>query len=467
MSRHNSQRRGKIITRNQMTGQTGVNLIEKVVLEMGYMWNATNGAMDAGVDGTIEIRDPQTEEATSFILQVQSKVVEREFDSETPTTFVFRVREQDLRYWLHGNTPVLLIVSRPSRGEAYWVSIKDYFNTPERRAAHKVEFDKERNRFTKDAAIAIRTLALPSDQGLYLHPPPKKETLTSNLLEIAYYARELHVARCLFSKPEEINDVFEELDERPGRLWFIKEGKIYSFHRLSDYPWNKVCDPGTVETFNTSEWANSTDPERAGEFVRLLNLALRTLASRKDIGAFVQPKRPIVYYFRPHGRRNRETDTDEWVERDETWKLQKTSTRRVVERYFSKVESTRLLYYRHHAFTGRFRRFENRWFLEITPTYHYTTDGKKESPYREENLSGMKRQEGHQSVSNNVRFLGYYLAHSDMFNRDYYYLRFGKLLDFETEFGIHDADWASRKDPEDEAPDAQQDDHPQLQLYEG
>lgn len=37
MSRHNSQRRGKIITRNQMTGQTGVNLIEKVVLEMGYM----------------------------------------------------------------------------------------------------------------------------------------------------------------------------------------------------------------------------------------------------------------------------------------------------------------------------------------------------------------------------------------------------------------------------------------------
>ena len=67
-----------------MAGQTGGNLIEKIVLEMGYTWNPTSGATDAGIDGFIEIRDPQTGEVTSFILLAQSKAVDREFAGETP-----------------------------------------------------------------------------------------------------------------------------------------------------------------------------------------------------------------------------------------------------------------------------------------------------------------------------------------------------------------------------------------------
>jgi hypothetical protein len=47
---------------------------------------------------------------TSFILQVQSKAVDdRECEAETPTSFVYRVKENDLRYWLQGNAPVLLV----------------------------------------------------------------------------------------------------------------------------------------------------------------------------------------------------------------------------------------------------------------------------------------------------------------------------------------------------------------------
>ncbi|HOC54732.1 MAG TPA: DUF4365 domain-containing protein [Verrucomicrobiota bacterium] len=457
-------RNGKFITRNQVTGQKGINLIERIVLEMGYSWNPTSGAMDAGVDGVIEIRDPSTGEASSLILQVQSKATEGEFESETPASFVYRVKERDLNYWLQGNAPVLLVVSRPATNEGYWISVKDYFNTPERRAARKVEFDRNKNRFDKAAGAAIASLAMPTDKGIYLHPPPKDETLSTNLLEVAHYAAKLFVAQTAHSTTEKVEQVFHELEERPGRLWFVKEGKIYSFHDLNEYPWTKVCDAGSVEPFNTSEWANSTDHDRRSEFVRLLNLALRTLASRKDIGAFVQPKRPNVYYFRPRVYRNRETDVDELVERDETWKLQKQSTRRVVERYYTKSEPVRLMYYKHHAFTGRFRRFENRWFLEITPTYHYTGDGRKESRFREENLAGMKRQEGHGAIANNVRFLAYFLAHHDMFDREYPYLRFGRLLEFETDFGIPDTDWANRADPEEVAESVAPEEHPQLLL---
>ena len=109
---------------------------------------------------------------------------------------------------------------------------------------------------------------------------------------------------------------------------------------------------------------------------------------------------------------------------------------------------------------AHFRQFGGRWFLEISPTYHYTSDGKNESPYRAENLSGMKRQEGHQAVSNNVKFLAYYLSHHDLLNPEYPFLGFGSLVEFKVDFGIHDEHWKNRTDadeivPEQVSPDSQ------------
>lgn len=51
-------KRGKFISKNQITGQTAINLIERFILEMGYTWTPTSGATEAGIDGIIEIRDP-------------------------------------------------------------------------------------------------------------------------------------------------------------------------------------------------------------------------------------------------------------------------------------------------------------------------------------------------------------------------------------------------------------------------
>jgi hypothetical protein len=166
------------------------------------------------------------------------------------------------------------------------------------------------------------------------------------------------------------------------------------------------------------------------------------------MGTFSQEDGSLVFYFRPYGRLNRETGIDEAVERDETWHTQKENSRRVVELYYSKKDPKRLLYYRHHAFTGSFRRFNNKWYLELNPTYHYTTDGRTVSPFREENLSGMKRQEGHASVSNNVKFLAYYLAFHDLIRREYFAIRFGKLMEGQIDTGIYDRDWANRADPD-------------------
>ncbi len=131
----------KKIHRSSVIGQQGVNLIESVVLGMGYLWYPTSGT-EAGIDGSIEIRDPETGEVTNSIVQVQSKATANPFQGETESGLDYRCSEKDLDYWMQGNAPVILVVSRPQSEEAYWVSVKNYFADPKRRAARKVRFDK-------------------------------------------------------------------------------------------------------------------------------------------------------------------------------------------------------------------------------------------------------------------------------------------------------------------------------------
>src|SRR5215213_116075 len=148
---------GKKIHQNSIIGQEGVNLVERLVLKMGFLWYATPG-MEAGIDGVIESRDRITGAVYNKIIQVQSKATEKRFAGETAEKFHYTCDENDLRYWLEGNTPVILVVSRPHTDEAYWVSIKSYFKNPEKRASRKVVFDKKRDRFDEHSAKALMDL---------------------------------------------------------------------------------------------------------------------------------------------------------------------------------------------------------------------------------------------------------------------------------------------------------------------
>ncbi|ASC73673.1 hypothetical protein XM38_046450 [Halomicronema hongdechloris C2206] len=66
----------KKIGKRDITGQKGINVIEEIVLEMGFLWYPTGG-VEAGIDGFIEIRDDVTEEVTNSIIQVQGKATEQ------------------------------------------------------------------------------------------------------------------------------------------------------------------------------------------------------------------------------------------------------------------------------------------------------------------------------------------------------------------------------------------------------
>ena len=52
--------------------------------------------------------------------------------------------------------------------------------------------------------------------------------------------------------------------------------------------------------------------------------------------------------------------------------LVKKTCRKVFQSYPKKNKPDEISYYRHSSFFGKFLRYDNKWYLEITPTYRYT-----------------------------------------------------------------------------------------------
>src|SRR5690606_19052526 len=109
-------------------------------------------ALEVGIDGIIEIRDPETGEATNSIIQVQVKATKRKWIQETSEEFVYRCRPQDVEYWLKGNAPVILVAVRPEGNEAYWANVKNAFADDRRQNDCRIRFNKATDRFDESAA---------------------------------------------------------------------------------------------------------------------------------------------------------------------------------------------------------------------------------------------------------------------------------------------------------------------------
>src|SRR5947209_226320 len=118
------RRQAKRVQPAKKTERQGVALIARIVADLGHLCNESQN--DFGTDGYIEFVDPEYEKATNRIVLAQSKATSVAF-GDRPIGFT--CDEDDLRYWLNGNAPVILIRSHPGSGQIYWVSIKDYFRS--------------------------------------------------------------------------------------------------------------------------------------------------------------------------------------------------------------------------------------------------------------------------------------------------------------------------------------------------
>lgn len=423
----------KKITPQSITGQQGANLIERIVLQMRYVWRPLV-IFDVGIDGDIEICDPVTGEATNAFVKVQAKATTQPFAAETFDSFEYICEQKDLDYWLRGNAPTILIVCRPASDEAYWVSIKDYFKDLAVLKTRKIRFDKQRDRFDVTSAEALKQLALPRDSGVYFSPLAKPEILYTNLLGVASFAPQVHVAYTDIRRPEDVWAKFKSMGVRGTTEWVLTEKKIITFHDLAEYPFDSICDPGTHETFDTREWADSDDQDKRREFVRLLNSCLRERS--RLLGLNHYNDRGQEYYYFPA---NRSLAT----RRVEYQSIQRRASREVFKQYGKKSDKSQIAYCRHLAFKGNFTRLEGNWYLEITPTYHFTRNGRDADKFGEERLKGIKRLERNPAVVGQLLMWVDYLKRpiATLFSAEYPFLSFGDLATVDIDIGVPDDVW--------------------------
>jgi hypothetical protein len=426
----------KKIGKSDIIGQQGISLIQGIVLSMGFMFYPTGG-VEAGIDGSIELRDTETGEVGNLLLQIQGKATERErLQGETEETFEFPCADADIEYWTKGTLPVLLIVVALKTQKAYWKSLKEWFSDPERRKSRKVVFDKAKDEFTRDSKAALISVATAVRPGASGPSVKKSEQLLVNLMEVRFAPR-LFWAPTSHGTDKSFGGALGEIVKPTRGEWIVRSKSVLSFHPLDEYPWKKLCDWEAMEEFDTTEWANSDDEDRQRDFVALLNRA---------IGEFVRPE---LYRDRDSGvfffRKPMERNNLNYAYRS----LQNITTRRVVGSYGKKKSDPKKpAYWRHSAFLHRFVRLAGKWCAEITPTYHFTYNGQDTDAYAGERLKKIKEIENNAAVMGQfVMWRDFLTTHGaeDLLKKTYPFLSFHALDALDLDVGVTDDLWKSQE----------------------
>lgn len=439
----------KKVSPQAVTGQLGVNLVEQIVLKMGCGWHPTNQSLEAGIDGEIELVHPDTRTATNSVVRVQVKGTLGRWPAETEATFDYPVDDRDLAYWLTGNTPVVLIVTRPQLDEAYWIDVKQYFSTPGAKKARKVRFQKATMAFTKNSLTDLFAIALPKSMGLYFAPPPKQETLFTNFLRVTRLPERVWLGETTLKPGKSAFQTLREHGLGEVEEFVIDNRRILTPHDLTDPRWRGLVDRGTVEDFPASDWPDSADPDRRRLFVQLLNRCLYTRAWQVDV-AHRKDKDGDVLYFKA---------TEDLSPREVPFRSVKEQAIRTVFKGYPYTKGERvgeIAYYRHAACRPQFRRYDGEWVLEILPTYHVTSDGYRPHPLADRYVSGMKRKEKQGAVMYQLVMWASILRGSEEVDAEvfstnkYSFLRFAALQTLTLDVGIDDKAWLPNEDKETE-----------------
>jgi hypothetical protein len=413
----------KKIDKSAHIGDSGIALIHQLVNKMGFIWHERK--LDAGIDGQIELRNPVTGEVANRSLLVQSKARERPFAGENDWGFHYLCDPADIDYWMSADVPVLLVCSHPLAGEAWWMHVQGWFRDPSRRASRRIDFDKQTQRFDAEAGHRILSLADPHGRAHVPASPRRSESLTSNLLSInvpdlIYCATtDLQYSREVIARQAETAD--------GTRHDFVLRGhKIFTL-RPPESTSLATTVTGPTDVIATATWANGGDPGWERALVQLLSFTLRqdVLADCDWHGG-----RKIVYFRATDDLSPRSIRSDTG------------RTRLVFNPKYKKAAPDEISYCQHAALEWQFITIDGAWYCALTPTYHYTRDGYRDSFFLSELLAGIKRLDRNPAVYGQTRMWATYL-HDDenVFDPRDTVLGYGNLLTFETDQSIDDSAW--------------------------
>ena len=367
----------KTITNAQVIGSQGESFAAERANAMGFMFTAY-GRLEAGIDGVLEIRDPQSGTATGRLVAVQVKTRTRgPYTAETEAGFEYLMDESDVTYWRDSNLPVVVLVHLERR-IAYWKSVSEGTGPGGRR----LRINKETDVFDDTACDDLAALCVAKGGWGVSFPPLRSgENGHLNLLEVLL-PRKIYVGASPFKAGGAALRELLEHDDRPPDDWVIRSGQFMSFRDPRDGPLAHIVDIGSVEPFDSDEIAF---PDDESDEHTIIDLLRRTLTAQLDgILAYSRPQR--AFYFAARS---------ETIERAYSYRsLKNTTSAAVVKKY---ERDGKVVYVRHHAFEPRFWRIGNQWSLSVTPTFVFTWDGFRPDRFGASRLAGKKRRE-HQAA---------------------------------------------------------------------
>jgi hypothetical protein len=253
----------------------------------------------------------------------------------------------------------------------------------------RLRFNKERDVLNGNAVDRLAALTVPkAGFGYYVPPLGGGEEALVNILPITL-PTEMFVATTPHTG-KKATALLLESDE-PARFdWAIHGSSFWSLHDPRTSACRQIVDLDQVEAIETNYLALHEDLDEQNTFAFLLKNALKHQV-REDLSWQKEYK---LLYFRAH--RTNETRTFHYEA------SKKKTSADVVNVVMSKKEQGCIAFVRHHAFVPRFERLGDEWFLVITPTYFFTTNGFTPHSYPHALLSGKKRMDNSASLRGQV-----------------------------------------------------------------
>jgi hypothetical protein len=426
----------KRITDNQLLGELGETAVKKLVLEMHFLYDP-RGRLEAGTDGIIELRDPNSGTPLGKLLGVQVKSTEsgtylRENDRE----FEYLMKPEDLKYWRTSSIPVIVVLWRKSDQTAYWKEVTDCVKGEERR----LKFDKRSDVF--DATCADRIGSLTIDRrtpGIFLPPLNTGEQLITNLLRIKL-PDEIFLASSPFGSGR---DAIPELmkHDNPRFDWVIRKRRFVSFFDPRENATRGIVDLDQVEAVDTGLFAFNDDLDDTNDMMDLL----RRTVERQTSSELSYLRKERLFHFRANAL-NKSRSYRYYAKVNET-------SARVVSAYADKKNPKGQGYVRHHAVRLRFDRLGDEWFAVIDPDFYFTRDGFQPHRFPEALLAGKKRLERNAAIRGQVMMWQHLLCDSGKNERRLFeadrphpLLQFEQLPPIDISQAVPESSW-TRTDP--------------------
>lgn len=391
---------GKTITPNQFLGEIGENAVRGRFLALGFQFDGRS-RLEVGIDGIAEVVADGEPQAKMIAVQVKATESGR-YASETEQGFTYLLRRDDLEYWRASNLPVIIVLYRRSDESFYWKEVQRGGDRAERR----LQFDKEADALDGSSVNRLAALTVPkAGLGYYVPPLGGGEEAIVNMLPITLPS-EIFTATTPYDG-QRATAIILNSDE-PARFdWIIRGGVFWSFHDPSQSSCREIVDLDQIVAVDTEDLAFHDDLDEQNKFIHLLRQTLRH-QTRADLnwskdGEYLyfraeQADTPRTLWY--HSAKNK-TDAD------------------VVAVTRSDRDGGRVSFVRHHAFVPRFERLAGQWYLVITPTYHFTTNGFSPHPHPAALLSGKKRLDKSAALRGQVIMWHRFLAGEDEGSRNH------------------------------------------------